>query len=513
MFWWNQIRKSNHLLPLLIITFVLLWVVWPLFHSGFFQSDDGEWMIIRFSAFHQALRDGQFPIRFLGRLNYGYGYPVANFLYPGFMYLAEPIHLLGFGFVDTIKIILGASMIGSAIFTYFWLAKVFKRWEAVVGSLFYLLMPYHLYDLYRRGSVGEILALAVVPFIFWQVERKSLFWMTIGIAFLILSHNTLALLFLPIILIYAFFRKILNTYHLILATILGLGLSAFFWIPAIFDLQYTRFSQTQVSNWQDYFVDFNLIGWGTLAVFPLVTFIIFLKRRKIISYWLFLLFLVVGIGSIFLSLSQSRFLWQILPVSFVQFPFRFLSITTLSGAYLAAYLLDGVNGQKRWLMAAIVAVMLLFSAIPYTRLSEFFDKGEGFYSTNEGTTTVQDEYMPKWVKIKPTQRFKEKVEIVSGNAMISNLVYNSKKIEFNIDSVSDSRIRINTVYFPGWKVFIDGKESAIDYNNDFGVMDLQISKGEYRVKSIFTETSLRLLADTISIISVLFLIARIRFRI
>src|SRR3989338_6197714 len=88
----------------------------PLFHNGFFTTDDGEWMIIRFSAFHEALRDGQFPVRFLGRLNHEYGYPVANFLYPGFMYLGVPIKFIVFGFVDTIKIILGVSMLGSAIF-------------------------------------------------------------------------------------------------------------------------------------------------------------------------------------------------------------------------------------------------------------------------------------------------------------------------------------------------------------------------------------------------------------
>jgi len=104
-----------------LIAFILLAIfclpsILPLFHPGFFQSDDGEWMIIRFSAFFQALSDGQFPVRFLGRLNHEYGYPVANFLYPGFMYLGVPIHILGIGFVDTIKIIFGFSMIGSAIF-------------------------------------------------------------------------------------------------------------------------------------------------------------------------------------------------------------------------------------------------------------------------------------------------------------------------------------------------------------------------------------------------------------
>ena len=83
--------NKETLLLLLLLCILFIPALLPLFHKGFFLTDDGEWMIIRFSAFHQALRDGQFPVRYLSRLNHGYGYPVASFLYPGFMYLSEPI--------------------------------------------------------------------------------------------------------------------------------------------------------------------------------------------------------------------------------------------------------------------------------------------------------------------------------------------------------------------------------------------------------------------------------------
>src|SRR5260221_206715 len=106
---------KKHIIFIAIIIFLSIPVLLPLFKSGFFQSDDGEWMIIRFSAFHQALREGQFPVRFLERLDFEYGYPVANFLYPGFMYLSEIPKLLGFGFVDTIKISFGIALVESAI--------------------------------------------------------------------------------------------------------------------------------------------------------------------------------------------------------------------------------------------------------------------------------------------------------------------------------------------------------------------------------------------------------------
>src|SRR5579859_3459258 len=109
---------------ILLVTFIIMLAtpgIIPLLHSGFFVSDDGEWMIIRFTAFHQALVHGQFPVRLLPRLNFEYGYPVTDFLYPGFLYFAEPIHLAKIGFITTIKLIAGLSLISSVIFTYFWL--------------------------------------------------------------------------------------------------------------------------------------------------------------------------------------------------------------------------------------------------------------------------------------------------------------------------------------------------------------------------------------------------------
>src|SRR3989344_727185 len=265
---------------LIFIVFLSIPAILPLLHPGFFQSDDGEWMIIRFSAFFQALSDGQFPVRFLGRLNHEYGYPVANFLYPGFMYLGVPIHILRIGFVDTIKIIFGVSMIGSAIFCYLWLSRFFDKLSSLVGALFYLYTPYHLFDLYKRGSIGEVLAIGILPFILWQIERKSFFWVSIGIAFLIISHNTLAVLFSGLIILYMSLniyiskekKELLKKFLLIM--MFGLGISSFFWIPAFFELQYTVFSQTQISEWSNYFADINLIGFSIIFLFKFTKYVI-----------------------------------------------------------------------------------------------------------------------------------------------------------------------------------------------------------------------------------------------
>lgn len=506
MFWWK--RHKERLAAIFLLTLFSIPVILPLLHRGFFQTDDGEWMVIRFSAFHQALRDGQFPVRFLGRLNQEYGYPVANFLYPGFMYLAEIPKVIGFGFVDAVKIIIGLSLISSAVFNYLWLNKVFCKSAAFIGAIFYLYAPYHLWDVYKRGSVGEILALAIVPFILWAIEKKHLVLISLGIAFLILSHNTLAVLFLPIILCYLILSRekfVLLSYDSS-TIILGLGLVAFFWLPAVYDLQYTRFFQTQVSDWLQYFVSFSLIGRSTVLIF-LLSFLrtmfhydnTYYHTEKRITFF----FWFIGLISIFLAISQSAFLWKILPVSFIQFPFRFLSVTILCGAFLAAFIVNKIGKLKIPLILILVAVIFL-SAKPYFKQpTVFFDKGEGFYATNEGTTTVQNEYMPKWVQEIPNVKSKEKVEIISGEGKIRNLQTNSKKVSFNLKANTNLEIEINTVYFPGWEVLVNNQETIIDYHNTEGLIRFKVKPGSHQVIIEFGETPVRLIADTISLMSLL----------
>lgn len=492
--------KTKIILILLIIALSLP-SIFSLFPSGFFQNDDGEWMIIRFSAFHQALRDGQFPVRFLSRLNYGYGYPVANFLYPGFMYLSEFPKILGFGFVNSIKIVLGLSMLGSAVFLYLWLSKFFDKISSLFGSLFYLYAPYHLYDLYKRGSVGEILALSILPFVLWQIERKSLFWSSMGIAFLILSHNTLALLFLPIVIFYI----LLNSQ---LLTLLGLGISAFFWIPAVVELRHTNFFQTQISDFRNYFADTDLIGISSFLVL-ILSFLLFYKvqplKRLNLPAKLFTFFLIIAILSILLSSSLSAPLWEILPVSFVQFPFRFLSLAIFCASFLLAYSLSVLPKRLKTITGFLILISTINFSQPFLTPSQFFDKGEGFYATNEGTTTVQDEYMPKWVKVKPTNHLQNKIEVLKGDIAINNLSHNSKKIMFDTSSATGGKLQVNTIYYPGWKAFINGNETVIDYSNKRGLTELSIPKGKNSVVVTFTETPLRLVSDIVSILSLLLL--------
>src|ERR1035437_7798043 len=353
------IKAKSKILFLLLALVLTIPALIGLIHSGFPVTDDGGWMVIRFSAFYEALRSGEFPVRFLMRLNNGYGYPVSDFLYPLFMYLSVPIHLLGINFVNSIKTLLILCMFASSLFTFLWLRKLFDNLSSLVGAVFFVYFPYHLFDVYQRGSVGEVLALSILPFILWQIERKSLRWTAIGLALLITAHNTLAALFmflvLPYILLNIYIAKD-KIYTLIFyskTVLLGFGLSAFFWIPAIFDRHYTVFAETPISNAGNYFANFGLVG--VVVVFIIVATIVLMLTQKIQirKHRLTFAMLVLSIISILLASPISSFIWKFLPSSFVQFPFRFLSLTIPSVAFLSACIVS-VFSQKKKLALSLI---------------------------------------------------------------------------------------------------------------------------------------------------------------
>src|SRR3989344_4334048 len=250
--------------PLLVLILSLIPICYPLFQNGFFASDDGEWMIIRLAAFHQTLASGQFPVRFLWTLNHGYGYPVLNFLYPLPFYLSEAFHLLGLNFVDSIKTVFITGILLSAAGMYIWISSRFGKFAGLLAALLYSYFPYHVFDVYKRGSLGEATAFIFLPPVFYLIDKfkdksqtKYLVFSSLFFGLLIISHNVIAFIFSPVILIYLLGSPRPSIKKILLFLSLSLGVSTFFWVPAIFELQYTKALQITVANSGQYFLPWN----------------------------------------------------------------------------------------------------------------------------------------------------------------------------------------------------------------------------------------------------------------
>src|SRR6185369_9776070 len=127
------------------------------------------------------------------------------------------------------------------------------------------------------------------------------------------------------------------------------------------------------------------------------------------------------------------------------------------------------------------------------------------------TTTVQDEYMPLWVKQKALQIAPTKVEIVSGKGIISNFNSVNNQITFAVDGKESIRVRVNVLYWPGWIVYDGTNKLSFSYDNPQGVIEFFLPKGSHQIKAVFAETQMRMIADLISVVSFCLLLF-IRFR-
>lgn len=500
--------NSKSIIFLILLIIMTIPALVPFFNKGFLVTDDGGWMVIRLSAFYDTIRDGQIPARFIERLNFGYGYPVANFLYPGYLYLGSLVHLAGFSFVDSVKILFGLSLFFSAFFAFFWLKRLFGDFDAFIGSLVYLYSPYHLFDIYKRGSLGEALSISVLPLGFFGIEKGSTILISLAVFSLLLFHNTLAVFFLPLIPIYAILRK--SFLRSLPGILLGAAASSFFTIPAIFELRYTKFLETAVSNPSEYFADIFLVGIISVLLFfsaGILSFLIYRENLSKIPYRnLLIFFSFVFLVSAFLSTEPSNFLWTSIGASFVQFPYRFLSLVLISSAFLGALVCYMLFGKLRIVLGiAVILVLGIFSSGYITEV-KYENYPDEYYSTNDATTTVHDEYMPIWVSKKPFERPSNKVEVISGDTVLQNVNAVSNRVEINTTVNSDSRIRLNTIYYPGWEAFIDGEKKEILYDNDQGVMELELKQYDNRVTFVFRDDLVRTLSNTISILAVLVLV-------
>lgn len=436
---------------LVILLLFLLPVIIPFIQPGFFSSDDGEWMVIRLSAFHETLKTGQFPVRFLERLNHGLGYPVTNFLYPLPFYIGEAIHLLGPGFIDTTKILLAGGMIAGAVGTFLLVRSRWGNLSAFFAGVMYTFHPYHVFDLFSRGSLGEITALGIFPYILLFINRPLIsggFW-----AALICSHNTLALIFSPIVIIYGLFSQT-SVKKLIFSTAIAVGLSAFFWIPALFELPFTKAIHLSISDFQTYFLNLNLVGFAS----PILLLAFFVNRSR----WTFL---AIGLSlcSLFLASPLSTVFWQTLPLpKIVQFPWRFLAILVFSESLLIAIL---AKHQKNLAGVLVVATMLMslwsFQYHPLPR-------DDAYYYTNDDSTTVKNEYSSTWLK--------------------------------ETNPALPGHTRIPKMYFHGVKLLVDTKETEFNFTNS-GLIEAVLSPGPHSIRTEYTQTPVQMVANTISLMS------------
>ena len=545
----NFLRKNIWLIILLLS----VPAVWSLFVPGLYGfSDDSHvgWLF----EMDRAIKMLQIPPRYVPDLSFGFGYPLFNFVYPLPFYLGEIFHLIGFSFVDATKLVFGLTIPLSMWAMYLFLKEFLDSRLALAGAALYIFAPYRATEIFVRGAIGEIAAFIFIPLIalsFIKLAKKASGVKWIGIsglstAGLIMSHNIMAYMFLPfatllIALNIVFLKgnKLAYLVRSLLAVLLGLLISIYFWLPAIKESALVKFST--VYNYFDHFPTLKQLvtpyfGYGASVPGPYdgISFYIGIVGMVIIFFgflfavvdWkkfsgsqkaIFVWGVSVMATSVFMMNHRSDILWRSIPLlGYFQFPWRFLVLVVFSSPIF-------LLGFSKIKLPGLIAVVVILGAIAlnflYFRPESYLGRSDDYYidryipypSASDEYQRTSEEYLrlPKGTEVRPDRNYPRAYADVRANLSVVEI--NALDAEILTDYPEEFTLNYNKYNFPGWVARIDGEEALIETGKPFGQVSLRVPGGNHEVIVEYRETLFRKILNLISLgalVGALFLVIR-----
>lgn len=482
----------------------------PLFGSRFIPTHDGEYHIIRFWQFYTGLASGQWFPRWAPDLNNGLGIPLFTFNYPFPNYIGSFFHLFGLSFVDSFKWTMALGYLSAVIWCYLFVKKEFGVRAAVIATVIFSYVPYWFVDIYVRGSVGEVWALSFVMLALYALSynRPRIFALSVGA--LILSHNILAMIFVP-----ALFFIAIRTGRMFIYWITGIGLAAYFWLPALLERSYVVGLNTV--SYKDHFpavVQLLFPSWGSgysvpglddqmsfqIGIIPLIVLVIagvLVVRRTQMSASVrrySVLALTVSVVSAFIMTEYAAPLWAAVPfIRFMQFPWRLLSVFVIATSVLA-----GLVAGKLPKWGIILALLSVLFAYPYTRPVTYEMRTDAQYLENPsfttGTSSLGDMFNTRWFSGSPGQEF-----LFAGQA-IASIKLTPTTYRVALEATETGTLVVPLAYYPGWRATIDGLDTTV-IPNENGLVSLTVPGGTRDLRIWLGSTPWQRVAGLMSILS------------
>lgn len=498
-------------MPIILVLIPVLFAVFPFFGTGFIPTHDGEYHIIRFWQYFTMLAHGSWFPRWAPDLNYGLGIPLFTFQYPFPNIVGAVFHFFGASFVDSVKYVTATGYITAVLFSYFWLKEKFGQSRAVFGSLAGAFVPYWFLDMYIRGSVGEIWAIAFLFATLFALTKKRYFMASVGVSLLIVSHNIMAMLFVPVLLLYVF----LFYRHALLSIVLGVGMSSVFWIPALYERQFIRGLSTV--NVFDYFPRFDQLlipSWGSgyrgqtggatemsyqIGIMPVLIFIasLFLVRKEHHPYAETRFFRLFFIAAVFFMLPISAFVWHMIPLlSLIQYPWRLLAVMLVVTPWLAAAM------AKQTVRGGLIVLCSVLLTWQYYHPVIYQPRTDAQYFAHEqlsrGTSSLGDAFQTGWITADPKSLSAIPFSLSSGTVSAQKTAPTRYRV--TVTATVSGTLVAPIAHYPGW-VFIAEKETISSVPEERGLASFVLPSGTSNGEIILRMTWWQQLSVFISVLS------------
>jgi len=568
---WNRIFWGVFILA----GFLAIWGLFALVPRQNLDNNYEVWLKI----FDDLIRAGRIFPGWAKTYWFEHGAPLFVLYPPLFYYLAEIPRLLGLSLVMAIKSAIILSTLGAFFSMHLLGRELWGRWGGLAAALIYLTAPYHFALIYTRGAFAENLAYAIFPlatFFIYKLFRSPSWKYVVGLA---ITGAALVLTNLPALLVFGVFALIfvialamiykkIPALQICIAGIGALGLSVFYWLPAIIANPLVQseslvtgrydFSQHFASLWgilsptqwdKNHFFQIGLVS---LLIIGLAIYVAIKRRTNDPrNFYLAMGAVLMLLLFVFLMTKISQPIWSSLTIiQYIQFPWRLLGVAAVLIAVLAAYLANSIRSVlgKTVLIFLIIVQASFFSRPVWalqpsiyslddayttygnivsqfltTPLLEKFDNGvpkllaiqtahPGFLVKGVDEAWLDNEFLNndelKLVGFTLTEAAVYTVptnrKVVSSGA-VSNFKDTPTGASFDYTNQSASRVTYRQLAFPGWQVFVDN--SSVSWTPNTNHVSFIVPAGSHSIKITYTNPPGATVGRSISLVTGLLILA------
>lgn len=547
--------KRWDLLALTVLTVAIIAALIPFWAPGLPNLGDFLMSVHRIFELNDAASSGILYPRFGINLNFGYTAPLFEYYPPLASYIGLIFNRMGLGFIASAKAVLSLSLLLSGWGVYIYVRHLLKhRLAAFVSAFVYFLSPYLLMVIYERGAVAESLTWAFLPWLLWAAHRYAEVnkrWYGLAVALLVamtmLGHNATAMFVIPVAALYvavlAWLARDLKALARVAgAFILGVGMGAFYWLPALAEMGLTKANEVmfrggtsveanvkplaelaQSTLFHQYagperfrFATWQLLAGAAGALYQ----IIFWRRRpRILWFW-------VGILA-FVLLIQFDFslpFWQNMPiVRYIQFPWRLyglaaFAIAILFGAFFAGVRLE--SWRNAWKpIGAAAGLLALFAWFSLTHLrpdqlplwhvlqesdisrTAMWTKGQEGYPLFGDYTLKTLSIDDRGLALSRPSEDPTRLPPTAAPQSIEVRAANPIRYVLDVNSSQPWTLRLHRPYFPGWQVSANGAPLTTGPGGVAGLVSTEIPAGQYQIVASLEDSPIRRAANLASILS------------
>jgi len=369
----------------------------------------------------------------------------------------------------------------SGLGMYFWARSFLPPQSASWAGIFYALAPYHVNQLYQAAMLAEWAGSAVLPFVFGFVDRvcrrgkpRDIAGLALTYGLLLFTHLPLAVIGSIALLVYALIRiegpgKFLKLIKLACGTLLGLSVSAIYWVTMFSEMAWISTSKADPGSANDVGYNFvlssfspdNLSVWW-MNILTLMTLllcapaILFLFRVTASSRRKVRPVIMLSAFALFMALPLSWPIWRVLrPLQEVQFPWRWLAVFSMGASLVAAaavpWVMDAaikLDRGKRMLVLGAMVISVAFTFSHSMKEAQYFSRTrfESMVTDVRGTASLSY-WLPIWAHPNP-RPMSSQVEVAGREVTVAN--WQAEQRRFSVTAGPATEARVKTFYYPHW---------------------------------------------------------------